>query len=648
MRIDWIVVWISLLVAWVFVHLFIISALPVSTTLRKPRLPPTLCCAGPSACTCLAVPRSSCPCPPPALPVRPLRITFVTYATGPYNAFVADLWASIQRFAFPGHDVHLHLFTDRAEDPTFLAHPNVHKKQQGRVGWPYDSLGRHFLYLESLQWLAPMDYVLAIDSDSVIVAPLDVTMLGESIACLQAWSFGFHRSRFTYDQRLTLGGEPFSEAYIAPNEGEKYYCGGIFGGSLAGFGAILERTVALARADLSKDPPRIALWHDESYLNRVFVDAPPTVALGPAYMYPEPPADEWLYTTGPNGPHPDLTQAYRSSYGMQRVQPLILNLGVRKHAANAVATYQAAPSTAFVPNFMSPSSAQRALFSPGFQDGFLEQVAFIVRAFEEASCLDRLLQSISYLYPRATVLVLDDSPSPLLQQADVHEWKMRSLNLTYMTSEYVGEAAALGIMLEMVSTPYVLLLDPNHVLLEGIALEEMFFTLKTGVFDIVGGCVDVAEEQQWSYSLSESSGVLTRARHLTCARTGALSSSSLSPVFSTPSLGCWHADFISGILLASTSFLLRFPLDTELKAGAQLDFFLRVKEQGGSVGMCRGVTARQDAACSIHPPAPAESEGSALEGLLQKRQLRTYATPEGRFELVCESALRCVVLVNHP
>lgn len=65
--------------------------------------------------------------------------------------------------------------------------------------------------------------------------------------------------------------------------------------------------------ELSYMPP----WHDESILNYYFnVENIPDVILGPEYLYPEPPADNWLsssqrlYYTGKN--------------------PKILNIGVRK------------------------------------------------------------------------------------------------------------------------------------------------------------------------------------------------------------------------------------------------------------------------------------------------------------------------------
>ena len=31
----------------------------------------------------------------------------------------------------------------------------------------------------------------------------------------------------------------------------------------------------------------VAVWHDESYLNRVYCDTPPSLMLSPSYCYPE-------------------------------------------------------------------------------------------------------------------------------------------------------------------------------------------------------------------------------------------------------------------------------------------------------------------------------------------------------------------------
>jgi hypothetical protein len=159
---------------------------------------------------------------------RKLRIGFVTYATGPYNAFVEDLWGSLQRHAFKRHDVHLFVFTDKAGNASFLPHPRVHRKYQGRSGWPFDSLGRHFLYLRYLAWFDRMDYVYSVDSDALIVDELDERILGERVGALSAWPYGFQSSWFSYDRRRTPlpMNEPYSAAYLTEEHGKCYFAGG--------------------------------------------------------------------------------------------------------------------------------------------------------------------------------------------------------------------------------------------------------------------------------------------------------------------------------------------------------------------------------------------------------------------------------------
>jgi Glycosyltransferase family 6 len=181
------------------------------------------------------------------------------------------------------------MFTDRALDPTFMptvdkaedGTDRIHKKFTARLGWPFDSSARHFLYLRSLSFFSEMDYVFSVDSDMLMVGEWDERTLGERIAAFQAWPFSHGREELKYDQRLTLSLVPYSSAYMAPNEGVCYFAGGLFGGTIPGFAAILRATTEMTRDDLRKSPPRTALWADESILNKYFAQNPPTHILGP-------------------------------------------------------------------------------------------------------------------------------------------------------------------------------------------------------------------------------------------------------------------------------------------------------------------------------------------------------------------------------
>jgi hypothetical protein len=314
---------------------------------------------------------------------RPLRIGFVTYATGPYGSFVEDLWASLRARAFVGDEVHLFVFSDRANDPTFLNDQRVHKRQQKRLGWPFDSLGRHFLYLAALDWFEDMDYLISVDADSVLSGTLTNDVLGERIATIQAWSFGHPKSDWTLDRRRTMMGVPYSSAFATDTEATCYFSGNLFGGTREGFFQLLREVVDLARADLSAYPRRVALWHDESYLNVALYLRAPSVIWGPNFMYPEPPADEWLYS-GSNTAHmfwrgPRSTSSSTSDPNIRfpLAARAFLNFGVRKHSDHKLSEFQ--PLTSILPQEMSETGAEQRFPLPPPEAQVASMVTFFVR-----------------------------------------------------------------------------------------------------------------------------------------------------------------------------------------------------------------------------------------------------------------------------
>lgn len=295
--------------------------------------------------------------------MQPLRIGFITYATGPYNDFVHALWRSIEQHAFRDHEVHLFVFTDRANETALLG-DRVHARQQARVGWPFDSVGRHFLYRDAAAWYAEMDYMLSVDADSILTSALDTTVLGERIATVQAWFYAHPTSYWTNDRRLTVAGTRYSAAYIADSEACCYFTGSLFGGSRLSFTALMRETTRLALIDFGANPPRVARWHDESYLNRVFINLPPTVVLRPHFMYPEPPSDAWLVDPLSGAAHAWLSAnpwLIDPLFGVAHASGTLLypaskrkflNLGVRKHASKSLAEFQ--PPSSVIPAFMNP------------------------------------------------------------------------------------------------------------------------------------------------------------------------------------------------------------------------------------------------------------------------------------------------------
>lgn len=73
--------------------------------------------------------------------------------------------------------------------------------------------------------------------------------------------------------------------YINEWEGSGYFAGGFFGGLNENFVQLCKETAEAIETDLGREHPYIALWHDESHINRYFINHPPTIRLPPNCIF---------------------------------------------------------------------------------------------------------------------------------------------------------------------------------------------------------------------------------------------------------------------------------------------------------------------------------------------------------------------------
>ena len=105
---------------------------------------------------------------------------------------------------------------------------------------------------------------------------------GERLLVVQQPGFWDKKPIFyTYDRN------PKCRAYIPYNCGRDYVSGGLNGGTAAAFLAMSRELDRRTDADLANG--QMALWHDESHLNRYIAEQDPASyrLLTPAYWYPE-------------------------------------------------------------------------------------------------------------------------------------------------------------------------------------------------------------------------------------------------------------------------------------------------------------------------------------------------------------------------
>lgn len=150
--------------------------------------------------------------------------------------------------------------------------PGDTRRLPARSGWPDATLYRYHAVLEA-DW-SGYDYLYLSDADMLWEAPAG-DIFGEIVATQHPGYVG--RKDLPYEDR------PESTAFV--DEGETYYAGGFVGGERKAFLDLCRKMVFAIDED--EEHGITAVWHDESHLNRILRDSPPTKVLPPSYSYPD-------------------------------------------------------------------------------------------------------------------------------------------------------------------------------------------------------------------------------------------------------------------------------------------------------------------------------------------------------------------------
>lgn len=202
------------------------------------------------------------------------NVGLLIMATGKYTCFLEKLFTSADKYFLPDHHRTYFVFTD-GEVPAL---DNVIRIEQKRLGWPHDTLMRFGVYLSAEPYFQDLDYIFACDADMVFVDTVGDEILADLVGVKHP-GFSFHHQRHDDYERNSA-----STAYVAPGKGAHYFAGGFYGGCRAEFLKLVFTCHIHIIQDLAHNI--IVQWHDESHLNRYFIDHPPHV-LSCAYCFPE-------------------------------------------------------------------------------------------------------------------------------------------------------------------------------------------------------------------------------------------------------------------------------------------------------------------------------------------------------------------------
>jgi histo-blood group ABO system transferase len=162
------------------------------------------------------------------------------------------------------------------KDININSNRNIVKIDVEHKDWPWMTLGRYKIFSENSNILSSMDYLYYCDVDMKFEGGVGDEILSERVATQHP---GY------YDRRGTPETNPLSLACVFPHEEMQYFAGGFNGGSSQEYLKMANKISENIDIDYSKNI--IAVWHDESHMNRYFIDNKPTKILDPSYCYPE-------------------------------------------------------------------------------------------------------------------------------------------------------------------------------------------------------------------------------------------------------------------------------------------------------------------------------------------------------------------------
>jgi len=202
-----------------------------------------------------------------------MKVGLLIIATNKYIDFLQPLITSADEFFLKEHDVTYYIFSNLPID--IKTNRKVVNTSVKHRDWPWMTLGRYEIFSRNSHKY-DSDYLYYCDADMRFVGEVGPEILSDRVATQHP---GY------YSRRGTPETNPISKAYVGESENMEYFAGGFNGGTKEEYLKMSKTISDNIEIDYSNDI--IAIWHDESHMNRYFIDNKPTKILNPSYCYGE-------------------------------------------------------------------------------------------------------------------------------------------------------------------------------------------------------------------------------------------------------------------------------------------------------------------------------------------------------------------------
>lgn len=213
---------------------------------------------------------------PISIDEKKYSVGLLLIATGKYDRFLQQIIKSADKNFLANNRARVKyiIFTD--SDVPITTYRDYEIIKIPHKPFPYASMDRFKHFTDNSNSLSKLDYLYYVDVDCTFVDSIEEEILGNLVGVRHC---GYYNGTGTFEDN------PNSVLYIDPSKYSYYFGGGFNGGKSENFLKMAKWCYDAIEKDLSNDI--IPRYHDETALNRYFLDNVPDVILSPAYHHPQ-------------------------------------------------------------------------------------------------------------------------------------------------------------------------------------------------------------------------------------------------------------------------------------------------------------------------------------------------------------------------
>jgi glycosyltransferase involved in cell wall biosynthesis/SAM-dependent methyltransferase len=230
--------------------------------------------------------------PPPKIAVGLLLI-----ATNKYQKFIQGLISSADKYFLNDRfQVTYYVFSDTNNQ--IETNRNVVQIHIDHKPFPHASMDRFKHFTNYASQFSKQDFLYYVDVDCLFVDNISTEILGNLVGVRHC---GYFSSQGPYEHN------PQSSLYVPveyPKRYKYYFGGGFSGGQRDSYLNLSRWCSEMIDKDLANGITPV--WHDETAINRYFLDNEPDIVLSPSYHYPQSNIEYYRRQWGSNNFHPKI------------------------------------------------------------------------------------------------------------------------------------------------------------------------------------------------------------------------------------------------------------------------------------------------------------------------------------------------------